>query len=141
MRHSRATTRSSVERSPLAIAIASDSAMLNCTVPTPIRFCPTIRRMASFTRSRSAVNGVAGLPTPSPIAAMRSDGSRWSTNAAAALVTAIAAPNRIFGSSIAIMIRRPPENPGNHCKAPQHCVLPDGNGASVVHDVPPLVVL
>ena len=51
-------------------------------------FCPTIRAIACLTRARSAVNGVAGAPTPMPATATRSDGSRRSMKALAALAIA-----------------------------------------------------
>ena len=64
---------------------ASVSAML-CVGRRAPRACfwPTIRAIACLTRSRSAVNGVAGAPRPKPATATRSDGDRRSMNALAA---------------------------------------------------------
>ena len=63
----------------------------------PLCFCPTIRASACLIRARSAVNGVDGAPTPNPATATRSDGASRSMNALAALLIAIAPPNRMFG--------------------------------------------
>ncbi len=64
--------------------------------------------MAFLTRSWSAVNGVAGLPGANPIAAIRSEDDSRSMNALAAIMTLRAAPKRMFGSSTASTISRPP---------------------------------
>ncbi len=69
---------------------------------------PAIRPMASFTRWRSAMNGVAGPPMPRLTAATRSSGDRRSMNALAAASTAAAPPGRMWGSSTAMATRRPP---------------------------------
>ena len=70
--------------------------------------CPAIRPIASLTRWRSAMNGVAGPPSPRLTAATRSLGDNRSMKALAAASTAPAPPGRMCGSSITNAISRPP---------------------------------
>ena len=95
--------------SPRSTCIASPTPMLWPRSPTRLAiFCPTMREIAFLTRRRSAVNGVAGAPVPMPATATRSDGASLSMNPSAARTMASDPPKRMFGSSTATTIRRPP---------------------------------